>query len=156
MVETYYFNDIFYFSGDYLGIPPTVSGMTILAAGSAVPDLVTSIIVIKKTGTASMGICAAISANIFATLLGLGLPWTIRILLNWAEGSSFATSYIVLESNALPYTSIILLATTFALYFVFRFCDWAISTRFSLICMAIYVLFIVSNIFLEIVISANS
>lgn len=143
-------------SGDYLGIPPTVSGMTILAAGSAVPDLVTSIIVIKKTGSASMGISAAIASNIFAILLGLGLPWTIRILLNWAEGSPFAASYVVLESNTLPYTSIILLGTIFALYFVFRFCDWAISTRFALICMAIHVLFIVSNIVLEILISANS
>lgn len=103
-----------------------------------------------------MGICAAIASNIFAILLGLGLPWTIRILLNWAEGSPFAGSYVVLESNALPYTSIILLATIFALYFVFRFCDWAISTRFALICMAIHVLFIVSNIVLEVVISANS
>ncbi|KAH9405524.1 hypothetical protein TYRP_001378 [Tyrophagus putrescentiae] len=141
---------------DYLGIPPTVSGMTILAAGSAVPDLVTSIIVIKKTKAASMGISAAIASNIFAILLGLGLPWTIRILLNWAEGSPFAASYIILESDALPYTSIILLGTIFALYFVFRFCDWAISTRFALICMSIHVLFIASNIVLEIVISANS
>lgn len=132
--------------------------MTILAAGSAVPDLVTSIIVIKKTRDASMGgsmaICAAISSNIFAILLGLGLPWTIRILMNWFEaGRSYAASSIILESDALPYTSIILLATVFILYCTFRMCKWKINAKFALICMVLHVLFITSNIALELFIA---
>lgn len=136
-----------------VGIPPTISGMTILAAGSAVPDLVTSIIVIKKTGTASMGICAGIASNIFAILLGLGLPWGIQFGLNWANTAHYASSVIRLQSSALPFTSIILLATIVALYFTFRICNWTISKRFSLICVLIHIVFIVSSTALEVFVS---
>ena len=129
--------------------------MTILAAGSAVPDLVTSIIVIKKTRAASMGICAAIASNIFAILLGLGLPWAIRIVLNWIHTGSYRASFVILESEALPFTSVILLATVFVLYFTFRLCRWKISTRFALICMIIHVVFIASNITLELLIDSS-
>jgi len=147
--------------------------MTILAAGSAgesgsciapviitmfvytiylVPDLVTAIIVIKKTRAASMGICAAIASNIFAILLGLGLPWLIRVVLNWCESGHYASASVILESDALPFTSIILLATVFVLYFTFRICNWIISMRFALICVIIHAIFIASNVTLELLI----
>ena len=128
--------------------------MTILAAGSAVPDLVTSIIVIKKTRAASMGICAAIASNIFAILLGLGLPWTIRIVLNWIQQGNYASSFVILESEALPFTSVILLGTVFVLYFTFRLCRWKVSKKFALICMIIHVIFIGSNVTLELLIDS--
>lgn len=118
-----------------------------------VPDLVTSIIVIKKTGTASMGICAGIASNIFAILLGLGLPWGIQCLLIWIKSGTYATSMVMLHSSALPYTSIILLATIVALYFTFRISKWEISKRFSLICVLIHVVFVISSTYLEIYVS---
>jgi len=135
-----------------LGISPSLSGMTILAAGSAIPDLVTAILVIKKTRAASMGICAAIASNIFAILLGLGLPWFIRVVLNWCQTGIYASSAVILESNALPFTSVILLGTLFFLYFTFRICKWKISIRFALICAMIHIAFIASNITLELLI----
>ncbi|KAJ6222262.1 hypothetical protein RDWZM_000807 [Blomia tropicalis] len=141
---------------DILGIPHAISGMTILAAGSAVPDLVTSIIVIKKTRAASMGICSAIASNIFAILLGLGLPWTIRIILNWVKSGSYQLSRVVIESDALPYTSLTLLATVFLLYITFRMCRWKIAFRFALICILIHCLFTASNVALELTIITDS
>lgn len=153
---------------EILAIPPTISGMTILSAGSAgkntnhsslkpvtitdvslVPDLVTSIIVIKKTGTASMGICAAIASNIFAILLGLGLPWGIQFVRNWVNSGSYAMAGVPLESGALTYTLLVLLAAIMVLYITFRMCQWKVSKKFALICVLVHILFVCSGVSLE-------
>ncbi|KAI7686366.1 Sodium/potassium/calcium exchanger 2 [Sarcoptes scabiei] len=134
---------------DRLQIPSIISGMTILAAGSAVPDLVTTIIVIKKSAQVSMGICAAIASNIFAILLGLGMPWVIQFLINWTRNNSYQESAIHLKSNALPYTSMLLLAMVIFLYLIFRCCEWKLSRRFSLICVIVHLIFISVSIALE-------
>ncbi|XP_054156543.1 sodium/potassium/calcium exchanger 1-like [Oppia nitens] len=129
-----------------LCIPHTIAGMTILAAGSAVPDLVTSVIVIKRTGRASMGISSAISANIFAILLGLGLPWFIKCTINgfYTTSPSFG-----LYSNSLPFTSCLLLLTVFALILSLKMSDWQLFHKLSYLCGSIHALFLVLTVVVE-------
>ncbi|CAG2116454.1 unnamed protein product [Medioppia subpectinata] len=135
---------------DALSIPHTVSGMTLLAAGSAVPDLVTSIIVIKKHGLASMGMCAAIASNIFAIVVGLGLPWLLKCLIQlYQTNGDYSMAFIPIESDALPYTSIVLLITIFALLLSLKLCDWRLYTTLSLICALIHLIFMGASISLE-------
>ena len=131
-----------------LSIPQNIAGMTIIAAGSAIPDLVTGIVIIKKTKAISMSICAAIASNVFAILLGLGLPWTTQIAINMSSGDGAPTS-INIEGDTLPISCILLLLTAFLFYFALRICDWKISYRFSTLCGAIFFLFIGTNIYLE-------
>ena len=54
-------------------------GLTFLAAGSCVPEAVSSIIVTNK-GYGAMGISNSIGSNTFDILLCLGLPWLIKVL----------------------------------------------------------------------------
>ncbi len=48
-------------------------GLTILAAGTSVPDLLTSVIVAKQ-GFGDMAVSSSIGSNIFDVLVGLPVP----------------------------------------------------------------------------------
>ncbi|CAG5078616.1 Oidioi.mRNA.OKI2018_I69.PAR.g9035.t1.cds [Oikopleura dioica] len=63
--------------GGAFGISPPVMGLTFLAAGTSVPDLITSVIVAKK-GLGDMAVSSSIGSNIFDITVGLPLPWLIR------------------------------------------------------------------------------
>jgi len=60
--------------GCVFGIPDEVMGLTFLAAGTSVPDLLTSVIVAKQ-GNGDMAVSSSIGSNIFDVLIGLPLPW---------------------------------------------------------------------------------
>ena len=60
--------------GDVLGISQQVMGLTVLAAGTSVPDLLTSVAVAKQ-GFGDMAVSSSIGSNIFDILIGLPLPW---------------------------------------------------------------------------------
>ena len=134
------------FKGETLCIPHTIAGMTILAAGSAVPDLVTSVVVIRKSGQASMGICSAISANIFAILVGLGFPWFIKCAL---KGYHTAIPSFILVSKSLPFTSCLLLLAILALMAALKVTKWQLFSRLSYICGSIHVTFFAFTLIVE-------
>jgi len=60
--------------GEVFGIPDAVMGLTFLAAGTSVPDLLTSVIVAQQ-GEGDMAVSSSIGSNIFDVLVGLPLPW---------------------------------------------------------------------------------
>lgn len=84
-------------------IPDCVMGMTFLAAGSSIPDVMASIAVAKKD-QAAMGISNAIGSNVF-DMLCLGLPWLIKTL--FFEGSEI----IEINSNSLILSTSLLLGS---------------------------------------------
>jgi len=60
--------------GDTLGIPAVVMGLTFLAAGTSVPDLLSSVIVARQ-GHGDMAVSSSVGSNIFDVLVGLPVPW---------------------------------------------------------------------------------
>ena len=56
--------------GDTLGIPSVVMGLTFLAAGTSVPDLLSSVIVARQ-GHGDMAVSSSVGSNIFDVLFGL-------------------------------------------------------------------------------------
>lgn len=60
--------------GATIGIPDLVMGLTILAAGTSVPDLLSSVIVARQ-GLGDMAVSSSIGSNIFDVAVGLPLPW---------------------------------------------------------------------------------
>lgn len=60
--------------GDTIGIPDVVMGLTILAAGTSVPDMLSSVIVARR-GEGDMAVSSSIGSNIFDILVGLPVPW---------------------------------------------------------------------------------
>ncbi|PAA73300.1 hypothetical protein BOX15_Mlig017989g1 [Macrostomum lignano] len=70
--------------GCLLGIDTFVMAITVLAAGTSIPDLLSSIIV-ARDGFADMAVSNAIGSNVFDIDIGLGLPFFVRLLINKAE-----------------------------------------------------------------------
>eukprot|EP00549_Striatella_unipunctata_P000160 CAMPEP_0118673494 /NCGR_PEP_ID=MMETSP0800-20121206/353_1 /TAXON_ID=210618 ORGANISM="Striatella unipunctata, Strain CCMP2910" /NCGR_SAMPLE_ID=MMETSP0800 /ASSEMBLY_ACC=CAM_ASM_000638 /LENGTH=687 /DNA_ID=CAMNT_0006568563 /DNA_START=50 /DNA_END=2110 /DNA_ORIENTATION=- len=60
--------------GNTLGIPAVLMGLTFLAAGTSVPDLLSSVIVARR-GEGDMAVSSSIGSNIFDILVGLPIPW---------------------------------------------------------------------------------
>eukprot|EP00088_Acartia_fossae_P002718 TRINITY_DN11119_c0_g1_i2.p1 TRINITY_DN11119_c0_g1~~TRINITY_DN11119_c0_g1_i2.p1 ORF type:complete len:546 (+),score=143.29 TRINITY_DN11119_c0_g1_i2:88-1725(+) len=73
--------------GNFAGIPDSVMGLTFLAAGTSVPDLITSVIVAKK-GHGDMAVSSSIGSNIFDVCVGLPVPW---LLYSLSQGGAPAT-----------------------------------------------------------------
>ncbi|XP_055387895.1 sodium/potassium/calcium exchanger Nckx30C [Condylostylus longicornis] len=62
--------------GDTAKIPPEVMGLTFLAAGTSIPDLITSVIVARK-GFGDMAVSSSVGSNIFDVTVGLPVPWLL-------------------------------------------------------------------------------
>ena len=65
--------------GVTFGIPDQVMGLTFLAAGTSVPDLLSSVIVARQ-GLGDMAVSSSIGSNIFDILVGLPIPWLCSII----------------------------------------------------------------------------
>ena len=67
--------------GQICDISSTVMGLTVLAAGTSVPDAISSIVVAQR-GLGDMAISNALGSNVFDILLGLGFPYFLSAILN--------------------------------------------------------------------------
>merc|ERR1740138_859286 len=64
--------------GRVLGISEVIMGFTFLAAGTSIPDAVSSMAV-AKAGEGDMAVSSSIGSNIFDILVGLPIPWILKI-----------------------------------------------------------------------------
>jgi AGAP008342-PA (fragment) len=55
--------------GETFSIPSEVMGLTFLAAGTSIPDLVTSVLVARK-GLGDMAVSSSVGSNIFDVTVG--------------------------------------------------------------------------------------
>ncbi|KRG07045.1 LOW QUALITY PROTEIN: uncharacterized protein Dmoj_GI16301 [Drosophila mojavensis] len=125
--------------GDTLKIPDSVMGITFLAAGTSVPEAVSSVIVAKR-GHGSMGICNSIGSNTFDILLCLGVPWLIKAVFFPIQPGQ---NYVAINSAGLEYSAITLLSTLFLLYLTFSMNKFKLDTKVGIACLVIYLVFMV-------------
>ena len=101
----------------HLGIPAAIIGLTILAAGTSIPDLLSSVIASRR-GMGNMALSNAIGSNTFDILIGLGVPWLLYIWLSGSnvgvETDSLITSVLLLFSTVIL-LGVILIAKKFVL-----------------------------------------
>merc|ERR1712125_242877 len=85
--------------GAVFSFPEIVMGFTVLAAGTSIPDLVSSMAV-ARAGQGDMAVSSSIGSNIFDILIGLPIPW----LLSWIvqQMGIIPESPIVIQSQGLP------------------------------------------------------
>lgn len=95
-----------------LNSPKAVIGLTVLAIGTSIPDLLSSVIVAKQ-GRGDMAISNSIGSNIFDILIGLGLPWCFSILLTGelieADAKNLFISSIILFGSVVLIIAVLLL-----------------------------------------------
>ena len=93
--------------GATLGIPTVVMGLVFLAAGTSVPDLLSSMIVAQH-GQGDMAVSSSIGSNIFDVLVGLPFPWLMYSAYQAIQKAG--TISITVESEGLSLSLFMLMA----------------------------------------------
>ena len=101
-----------------LNIPKYIVGLTILAFGTSVPDMMSSIIVAKQ-GRGGMAISNALGSNIFDILIGLGLPWMVLIFIK--------NQSISVDTGEISTHILVLLGSVAGVLLLFLFNRWRIN-----------------------------
>ena len=117
-----------------LGIPSVIIGLTVLAAGTSIPDLLSSMIVAKK-GQSGMAISNGIGSNIFDILFGLGLPWAIAYI--------FLGQKITVATENLYNSIILLFATVIVIAFLFIVRRWKVGKYSGYFLIALYLIYLI-------------
>lgn len=121
-------------------VHPAIMGVTVLAAGTSVPDAIGSLLV-ARDGQGDMAVSNAIGSNVFDILLGLGLPWSLSCLV---YGSSLAV-----DAENLEPLSIILISTLAAVYLVTFFSGFKLTKCVGAVFFSFYFIFVTYNLLHE-------
>lgn len=121
-----------------LNINATFLALTVLAAGTSLPDLIGSIVVAKK-GRGDMAVSNAIGSNIFDILFCLGFPWLLVL--------SSGKEYVEVGTDNLTASVILLFATVVSLTFMLIIRNWKIGHKSGLLLIGLYVCYVVYTIF---------
>lgn len=116
-----------------LGIPEVIISLTILAAGTSIPDLISSLIV-AKDGRADMAISNAVGSNIFDIMFGLGFSWLLSILIFGEK--------IKVDNSNLNSSIVLLFATVICISFLFIVRKFHLGKRSGLFLVSLYVIYI--------------
>ena len=97
--------------GDLVGISQAVMGLTFLAAGTSVPDLLSSVAV-ARMGYGDMAVSSSIGSNIFDILVGLPLPWLCMCIVQGAAGK--VPKAQLSQESSLAFSIVVLVVMLFA------------------------------------------
>jgi K+-dependent Na+/Ca+ exchanger-like protein len=120
-----------------LHIPPAIVALTVLAAGTSIPDLLASIAVAKQ-GRGDMAISNAVGSNIFDILIGLGAPWLF--VLTWRGGAVQVATENLLSSVFL------LFATIVGIFFLLFVRQWKIGKKAGWVLILVYFVYLLWNV----------
>ncbi|XP_030379119.1 sodium/potassium/calcium exchanger 3 [Scaptodrosophila lebanonensis] len=129
--------------GVAIHVPTIVMGLTFLAAGSTMPEAVSSLISLRN-GENGIGVSNSLGANSLAILLSLGVPWFIKNCLNYNTGEPQQVG-----TQGIEYNIFILLASTIALFVVLSFSGYRLTKRVGVALFSVYTVFIVLQILIE-------
>lgn len=133
--------------GITMAIPTEVLGLTILAAGTSIPDLITSIIVARK-GLGDMAVSSSVGSNIFDVCVGLPVPWLLYFLWQWLSHPS-ASVVVSVSSNGLVCSVGMLFLMLLLLLAAVAACGWRMNKAFGITMIVAYAAFCVLSIALE-------
>lgn len=121
-----------------LDIPEVVIALTVLAVGTSVPDMVSSVIVAKQ-GRAGMAVSNAIGSNIFDIFIGLGLPWLVMIMI--------IDKPIKFDIAGLDVSVGLLFSSVLLILFFLIWKKWRLTQNLGFTLILLYILYVVWEIF---------
>nr|AWC68277.1 solute carrier family 24 member 2 [Arizona elegans] len=127
--------------GETIGISEEIMGLTILAAGTSIPDLITSVIVARK-GLGDMAVSSSVGSNIFDITVGLPLPWFIFAVIN-----NF--SPVEVSSNGLFCAIVLLFIMLLFVILSIAFCKWKMNKFLGFTMFGLYFIFLIVSVLLE-------
>lgn len=125
--------------GDTLKIPLVVMGLTVLAAGTSVPDLLSSVIVAQQ-GKGDMAVSSSIGSNIFDITVGLPLPW-----LSWIVYYS-KSEVNVSDAGSLEFSLLVLILMLVLVVVTIQQHNWVMSKSMGYTMFALYLVFVAQDL----------
>jgi len=129
--------------GCLLNIGPYIMGLVVLAAGTSIPDTLSSIMV-ARDGFGDMAVANAIGSNVFNIFLGIGLP---MLLTEFAWGEPFMTTGS--DPAAVLLAGVMLVLITIIMIIIFVASRWVLSKPLSGFLMIFFFLYIALSILFE-------
>ncbi|NWH81183.1 NCKX1 protein, partial [Piaya cayana] len=127
--------------GETIGISEEIMGLTILAAGTSIPDLITSVIVARK-GLGDMAVSSSVGSNIFDITVGLPAPWFLYSVFNGLRP-------VAVSSNGLFCAIVLLFLMLLFVIISIAVCKWKMNKLLGLTMFALYFLFLIVSVMLE-------
>ncbi|KAM9753781.1 sodium/potassium/calcium exchanger 1-like isoform 1-T1 [Menidia menidia] len=127
--------------GETIGISEEVMGLTILAAGTSIPDLITSVIVARK-GLGDMAVSSSVGSNIFDITMGLPVPWLL-----YSSFNGFAP--VAVSSNGLFCAIVLLFLMLLFVIISIAACKWKMNKVLGFTMFLLYFIFLVLSVMLE-------
>ncbi|NXF01002.1 NCKX1 protein, partial [Smithornis capensis] len=127
--------------GETIGISEEIMGLTILAAGTSIPDLITSVIVARK-GLGDMAVSSSVGSNIFDITVGLPVPWFLFSIFN-------GLSPMAVSSNGLFCAIVLLFLMLLFVIISIAVCKWKMNKLLGLTMFALYFVFLIISVMLE-------
>ncbi len=124
--------------GNTLGVDTFIMGLTFLAAGTSVPDLLSSVIV-ARMGEGDMAVSSSIGSNIFDILVGLPLPWLVYNL--WPGKGP-----VTIGAEGVWLNIMILLGMLVLIIGTVHFSGWKLSKMLGFTMFLFYFLFLLQAI----------
>ncbi|WP_319479562.1 calcium/sodium antiporter [uncultured Draconibacterium sp.] len=123
-------------SAHILNIPEAIIALTVLAVGTSIPDLFSSVIVARQ-GRGDMAVSNAIGSNIFDILVGLGLPFLLVMIFSGG----------VIESGGDIFSSTLILSgSVLLLILLLLFMKWKVGKLTGVVLVGAYVLYVLNEI----------
>ncbi|XP_040273159.1 sodium/potassium/calcium exchanger 2 [Bufo bufo] len=127
--------------GETIGITEEVMGLTILAAGTSIPDLITSVIVARK-GLGDMAVSSSVGSNIFDITVGLPMPWLLFAMFNQFKP-------VTVSSNGLFCAIVLLFIMLLFVILSIALCKWRMNKILGCMMFGLYFVFLIVSILLE-------
>nr|XP_061791690.1 sodium/potassium/calcium exchanger 2-like [Nerophis lumbriciformis] len=127
--------------GETFWITEEIMGLTILAAGTSIPDLITSVIVARK-GLGDMAVSSSVGSNIFDITVGLPFPWLIYNIINDFKP-------VEVSSNGLFCAIVLLFLMLLFVIISIAACKWRMSKLLGFLMFLLYFVFLIVSVMLE-------
>ncbi|XP_061465497.1 sodium/potassium/calcium exchanger 2 [Rhineura floridana] len=127
--------------GETIGISEEIMGLTILAAGTSIPDLITSVIVARK-GLGDMAVSSSVGSNIFDITVGLPLPWLLYASIN-------KLTPVTVSSNGLFCAIVLLFIMLLFVILSIATCKWRMNKFLGFTMFGLYFIFLIVSVLLE-------
>ncbi|KAL1256872.1 hypothetical protein QQF64_012417 [Cirrhinus molitorella] len=127
--------------GETIGISEEIMGLTILAAGTSIPDLITSVIVARK-GLGDMAVSSSVGSNIFDITMGLPVPWLMYSFFH-------SLAPVPVSSNGLFCAIVLLFLMLIFVIISIAACKWRMNKVLGFIMFILYFVFLVLSVMLE-------
>ena len=135
--------------GIMYNVPASIMGLTLLAAGTSIPDCLSSVAVARR-GHGDMAVSSSIGSNIFDVLIGLPVPWFMyTAILRPAIGPSFGPQWVQIGSEALAIMILSLFIMVALVVTTIHLSGWILSVKLGLMMMVLYFGFLILALLLD-------